>query len=161
MHKKWRSGKGDGRLPAPPTVQGGSCLKKGTRIDRFFRCTQAIDGFSPSRGHPATPATGASAISDWLHTAGVKMPALVIDNGAGLSRRARVSAAGLAALLEYTAAMAYFPEFAASLPIAGVDGSLRTRFQGIAAAGRLRLKTGQLTGVRALAGYATGRDGAR
>ena len=41
------------------------------------------------------------------------------------------------------------------------DGSLRTRFQGIAAAGRLRLKTGQLTGVRALAGYATGRDGAR
>lgn len=114
-----------------------------------------------SQGHPATPATGASAISDWLHTARVKMPALVIDNGAGLSRRARVSAAGLAALLEYTAAMAYFPEFEASLPIAGVDGSLRTRFQGIAAAGRLRLKTGQLTGVRALAGYATGRDGAR
>ena len=108
---------------------------------------------------PATPAKGAKVIEDWLDASGVLMPALRIDNGAGLSRDARLSAAGLATLLEKATTEPWWPEFVGSLPIATVDGSLRRRFHGIARPGRLRLKTGLLRHVRTLAGYAIDRSG--
>ena len=87
------------------------------------------------------------------------MPKLNIDNGAGLSRDARISAQGLAALLESAATWAWWPEFLGSLPIAEVDGSLKKRFHNIAQPGRLRLKTGLLKDARALAGYVIDRNG--
>ena len=108
---------------------------------------------------PATPAKGAKVIQDWLDASGVLMPALRIDNGAGLSRDARLSAAGLATLLEKATTEPWWPEFVGSLPIATVDGSLRRRFHGIARPGRLRLKTGLLRDVRTLAGYAIDPSG--
>ena len=108
---------------------------------------------------PATPAKARHVIEDWLSQSGVAMPALHIDNGAGLSREARVSAEGLAALLEAAANWPWWPEFLGSLPIAAVDGSLRKRFHNVADPGRLRLKTGLLKAVRALAGYAIDRNG--
>ena len=108
---------------------------------------------------PATPAKGAKVIEDWLDASGVLMPALRIDNGAGLSRDARLSATGLATLLEKATAEPWWPEFVGSLPIATVDGSLRRRFYGIARPGRLRLKTGLLRHVRTLAGYAIDPSG--
>jgi D-alanyl-D-alanine carboxypeptidase/D-alanyl-D-alanine-endopeptidase (penicillin-binding protein 4) len=45
------------------------------------------------------------------------------------------------------------PELMASLPLAGVDGTLKKRMNNPATAGRAHLKTGYLDGVRALAGY--------
>src|SRR5690606_11312635 len=47
----------------------------------------------------------------------------------------------------------------AGMPIAGIDGTLRRRLQGTAAAGRARLKTGTLRNVGALAGYVPDADG--
>ncbi len=108
---------------------------------------------------PATPAKAAEVIENWLSRSGVTMPKLRMDNGAGLSREARVSAEGLAALLEAAASWPWWPEFLGSLPIAGIDGSLRKRFHNLAGPGRLRLKTGRLKDVRALAGYAIDRNG--
>ena len=51
------------------------------------------------------------------------------------------------------------PEFLSSLPIAGVDGTLRNRMQGMYAEKILRAKTGTLSGVSALAGYTETADG--
>ena len=51
------------------------------------------------------------------------------------------------------------PEFTASLPIAGVDGTLRNRMHGMYAEKILRAKTGTLSGVSALAGYTRTADG--
>ena len=51
------------------------------------------------------------------------------------------------------------PEFTASLPIAGVDGTLKNRMQGMYAEKVLRAKTGTLSGVSALAGYTRTADG--
>ena len=50
------------------------------------------------------------------------------------------------------------PEYLASLPIAGVDGTLRNRMQGVYAEKMLRAKTGVLSGVSALAGYTVTAD---
>ena len=53
----------------------------------------------------------------------------------------------------------YQPEFIASLPIAGVDGTLKNRFKGTAGERWVRAKTGFLTGVVSLAGFAGRSDG--
>jgi D-alanyl-D-alanine carboxypeptidase/D-alanyl-D-alanine-endopeptidase (penicillin-binding protein 4) len=45
------------------------------------------------------------------------------------------------------------PEYTASLPIPGVDGTLRRRLTDSPSVGRGHLKTGYLEGVRAIAGY--------
>jgi D-alanyl-D-alanine carboxypeptidase/D-alanyl-D-alanine-endopeptidase (penicillin-binding protein 4) len=81
------------------------------------------------------------------------LPELVLDNGSGLSRSERISADSLARLLQAAWQSPVMPELIASLPIAGVDGTLRTRFNEGSASGRAHLKSGYLEGVRAIAGY--------
>jgi D-alanyl-D-alanine carboxypeptidase/D-alanyl-D-alanine-endopeptidase (penicillin-binding protein 4) len=51
------------------------------------------------------------------------------------------------------------PEFAASLPLSATDGTLRKRFRSPEMQGRLRMKTGSLDGVSALAGYVNAASG--
>lgn len=86
-----------------------------------------------------------------------EMPA--VDNGAGLSREARISARALARMLQQAWAAPVMPEFVASLPVWGVDGTLRRR-PGLAA-GAAHLKTGSLRDVAAMAGYVLGASGRR
>src|SRR5690606_15703127 len=84
---------------------------------------------------------------------------LVVDNGAGLSRNARVSARLLVEMLRAAAASPYAAEFVSSLSLGGLDGTTRTRFNGHSAV--MHVKTGRLDHVSALAGYlraASGRD---
>jgi serine-type D-Ala-D-Ala carboxypeptidase/endopeptidase (penicillin-binding protein 4) len=77
-----------------------------------------------------------------------------IDNGSGLSRRTRISALQMATILGAAYRSRYAPEFLASLPLAGIDGTLRSRMKS-APAGAVRLKTGHIDGVSAVAGYVT------
>lgn len=109
-------------------------------------------------GAPGSPETGRAAIYEWLARRGVSMPGLVIDNGAGLSRAARVTARGLGALLGLVERHPFREEFLASLSLTGIDGSTKSRLDGLEP-GRFRLKTGLLKGVRALAGFARGAKG--
>jgi D-alanyl-D-alanine carboxypeptidase/D-alanyl-D-alanine-endopeptidase (penicillin-binding protein 4) len=82
----------------------------------------------------------------------------VIDNGSGLSRETRVSAALLARLLQDAAASPLMPELMASLPVSGVDGTMRRT---PTLAGRAHLKTGSLRDVTAVAGYLLAPSGRR
>jgi serine-type D-Ala-D-Ala carboxypeptidase/endopeptidase (penicillin-binding protein 4) len=86
------------------------------------------------------------------------MPELVLENGCGLSRHERISAGSLAHLLEQAYAGPRMPEFVASLPVAGLDGTMKNR---TAASGSAYVKTGFLEGVRALAGYVLSGSGHR
>jgi D-alanyl-D-alanine carboxypeptidase/D-alanyl-D-alanine-endopeptidase (penicillin-binding protein 4) len=83
----------------------------------------------------------------------------VIENGSGLSRIERVTPQQMAYLLQAGLRSNWAPEFQASMPIAGIDGTLRRRLQGTPAAGRARLKTGTLRNVVALAGYVPDANG--
>jgi D-alanyl-D-alanine carboxypeptidase/D-alanyl-D-alanine-endopeptidase (penicillin-binding protein 4) len=100
--------------------------------------------------------TARQRVQNWwdLH---VGVPGLGVDNGSGLSRTARVSAQGLAQLLQHVWASPYMPELLASLPIQGTDGTLR-RVQSEA---RAHLKTGSLNNVLGVAGYVDGPRGQR
>ncbi|MES2948847.1 MAG: D-alanyl-D-alanine carboxypeptidase/D-alanyl-D-alanine-endopeptidase [Pseudomonadota bacterium] len=83
----------------------------------------------------------------------------VLDNGSGLSRSERISANALGRLLQAAYASPLMPELMASLPISGVDGTLRrTRSS---ANGSAHLKTGSLNDVVAVAGYVHGAGGKR
>jgi len=106
-----------------------------------------------------TPTAGGTVVADWLRQKGISMPLLTIDNGSGLSRTARLSARGMGNLLEAAYRSPFNAEFLASLPLAGIDGTMQKRFVGEALEGRLRMKTGTLNGVRAGAGYLLNRDG--
>ena len=89
------------------------------------------------------------------------MPGLVLENGSGLSRNERITAGGLAQLLAAADASPVREEFASSLAVAAMDGTVQRRFQNGTVAGQALLKTGTLEGVRALAGYVIDREGRR
>jgi D-alanyl-D-alanine carboxypeptidase/D-alanyl-D-alanine-endopeptidase (penicillin-binding protein 4) len=99
-------------------------------------------------------------VRDWLAVKRIDAPGLSMENGSGLSRDDRVSAATLAALLADAWAGPLMPEFVASLPIFGTDGTLKAR-EGLAASGFAHLKGGTLTGVQSMAGYVLDRAGRR
>ncbi|WP_338621236.1 D-alanyl-D-alanine carboxypeptidase/D-alanyl-D-alanine-endopeptidase [Paludibacterium sp. THUN1379] len=84
---------------------------------------------------------------------------LVLENGAGLSRVERLPVSLLGEVLRTAARGPYASELMASLPLAGQMGTLRRRFVDLGPA--LRLKTGTLKDVVALAGYWQRRDGQR
>jgi D-alanyl-D-alanine carboxypeptidase/D-alanyl-D-alanine-endopeptidase (penicillin-binding protein 4) len=82
-----------------------------------------------------------------------------LDNGSGLSRQERISAQALARLLQAAYRSPLMPELMSSLPITGVDGTLkRSRAM---PQGRAHLKTGSLRDVAAVAGYVHAASGKR
>ena len=112
-------------------------------------------------GAPASAQAAAAAVRAWLAGKGIAAPELVMENGSGLSRAERISAGSLAALLQAAWKSAVMPEFIASMPIAGIDGTMRRRVRGESVAGQAHIKTGLLADVRAMAGYVLDRSGKR
>jgi D-alanyl-D-alanine carboxypeptidase/D-alanyl-D-alanine-endopeptidase (penicillin-binding protein 4) len=109
-------------------------------------------------GAPATLEKGASAIVDWGRELGVDLSGVNIDNGSGLSRVTRISVQQLGTILRSAYKSRYAPEFVASLPLGGIDGTLRARMKS-SPAGAVRLKTGHLDGVSGIAGYVSAVSG--
>ncbi|HEU0282150.1 MAG TPA: D-alanyl-D-alanine carboxypeptidase/D-alanyl-D-alanine-endopeptidase [Gallionella sp.] len=114
---------------------------------------------SKERATPTNIERSTRIVQDWLQKQQLDFPELVLENGAGLSRNERISAAHLAQLLQHAAAHPLSAEFEASLPILGVDGSVKKRLRESAAASHAHLKTGTLEGVKAIAGYVRSQGG--
>ena len=113
------------------------------------------------QGQGATAQSSAQATLRLLQSQGLDTTGWHIDNGSGLSRTGRLTARGLANLLDTAWHSPLMPEFLSSLAIAGVDGTLRRRMKDGAAKGRAHLKTGTLRDARALAGYVLSASGKR
>jgi serine-type D-Ala-D-Ala carboxypeptidase/endopeptidase (penicillin-binding protein 4) len=105
-------------------------------------------------GGPATLEKSRNAIAEWGSERGFDLSGVDIDNGSGLSRSTRISVLQLAKILSAAYHSHFAPEFLASLPLAGMDGTLRGRMKN-SPAGSVRLKTGHLDGVSGVAGYVT------
>lgn len=117
---------------------------------------------SPHAGNASSlEANGIAALNVVLAKLGIPRNEVLFDEGSGLSRGSLVTPNALVALLQ---AMDHHPEreaFFASLPVAGVDGTLRNRLKGTPAAGNLRGKTGTLRYVHTLSGVLTNQSGSR
>ena len=108
-----------------------------------------------------TAEAGRAAVATFLTAQKVDVAGWDLQDGSGLSRSDLVTARGLVDLL---AAMDKHPHGAAfrdSLPVAGVDGTLKRRLSGPRLQGRIHAKTGTLRHTGALAGYATPARGDR
>jgi D-alanyl-D-alanine carboxypeptidase/D-alanyl-D-alanine-endopeptidase (penicillin-binding protein 4) len=106
-----------------------------------------------------TAEAGHEAIVAFLNRVGVAPDRFVLQDGSGLSRSDLVTAHDLVALLVAMHKHRYAAPYRDSLPLAGVDGTLRGRMQGTPAERHVRAKTGSLRFVSTMAGYADGPGG--
>jgi D-alanyl-D-alanine carboxypeptidase/D-alanyl-D-alanine-endopeptidase (penicillin-binding protein 4) len=109
---------------------------------------------------PASLEDGMKLIREHLNSIGIDSKNFVLLNPSGLSRKNRMRPRDLAEILAQ--AQKNFPTFGellASLPLAGLDGTLKKRMAGTSAEGWVRGKTGSLAGIVSLAGYAGRKDG--
>jgi D-alanyl-D-alanine carboxypeptidase/D-alanyl-D-alanine-endopeptidase (penicillin-binding protein 4) len=115
-------------------------------------------------GRPASFRGGVRAVRSVLGSLGVPTAGDLIYDGSGLSRDDRLTAHTLLSVLRVASGPGHrdLRAAVASLPVAGFTGSLRNRFARASVLGRgtVRAKTGTLTGVHALTGVVTSRDGA-
>lgn len=136
-------------------------------------------------GKPASTKVAELVVKDWLKGIGINAPELVMENGSGLSNIERISAKNLSALLSYAVKSRNHETFINSLPIAGVDGTMKRRlidklknlFAKDAEAAKPEafmpdtslpellqkpgafIKTGTLASVRAISGYVVSKSG--
>jgi serine-type D-Ala-D-Ala carboxypeptidase/endopeptidase (penicillin-binding protein 4) len=103
--------------------------------------------------------SGLDVLRKFLREAGVADSDLVLSDGSGLSRNDMITANATVQLLTFMSRHRYFAQFREALPIAGVDGTLRTRMKGTPAEGNVRAKTGSLSSVASLSGYVTTAGG--
>lgn len=112
------------------------------------------------KGEPGTWKKGRETVTEFLGEIMGEPPAHRFVDGSGLSRYNLLNTELVTKLLIYMYHnFELMPEYMASLPIAGVDGTLKNRMQGMYAEKTLRAKTGTLSGVSALAGYTKTAEG--
>lgn len=104
---------------------------------------------------------GAKVVAESLSRAGIDIQGLMMENGSGLSRTARVRATTVGQLLLAAWHGPHMADFMSSLPVAGEEGTARRRLEGSPASGHAYLKTGSLEGVVSIAGYVLDRHGNR
>ncbi|HEY6554712.1 MAG TPA: D-alanyl-D-alanine carboxypeptidase/D-alanyl-D-alanine-endopeptidase [Vicinamibacteria bacterium] len=106
-------------------------------------------------------AAGRIALDEFLRRTRVRTEGWGIEDGSGLARSNVVTPEGLVDLLVVMDKHPHAAAFRASLPVAGADGTLKTRMRETPAEGRLQAKTGTLALVNGLAGYVTNARGER
>jgi D-alanyl-D-alanine carboxypeptidase/D-alanyl-D-alanine-endopeptidase (penicillin-binding protein 4) len=158
----------EGPAPAdakPTFEQRSPALAEVVRdINKFSNNTMAQQLFltlalQASPAQAATPEAARETLRQWLaDRTGEVAGDIVIDNGSGLSRGNRVSAQLLARVLLRAWDSPVMSELMSSLPISGLDGTLR---RSRATPGRAHLKTGSLRDVAAVAGYVLSNSGRR
>jgi D-alanyl-D-alanine carboxypeptidase/D-alanyl-D-alanine-endopeptidase (penicillin-binding protein 4) len=102
-----------------------------------------------------------AALQEFLRRHALREDEVIFDEGSGLSRNNLTTAAATVALLQFMAQHREAAAFAAALPVAGADGTLRRRMQGTPAEGNVRAKTGTLRWAATLSGYVTSAAGER
>lgn len=107
-----------------------------------------------------TTVAGAKVITEFLKNSGIDTNGMFIEDGSGLSPLDAINTRELVRLLVYMQTKGkYFPQYYASLPDAGKEGTLKNSFKDQLFDSRLRAKSGSMTRVRSYAGYFTTKSG--
>ncbi|HEX3543201.1 MAG TPA: D-alanyl-D-alanine carboxypeptidase/D-alanyl-D-alanine-endopeptidase, partial [Candidatus Acidoferrum sp.] len=99
--------------------------------------------------------------ADFYSKVGIAPDDIIQTDGSGLSRHDMVTPRAMLTLLRYAQTRPWFESFFASLPVAGIDGTLEERMKNTPAAGRVHAKTGSVEHVRTMSGFADTAGGRR
>ncbi len=151
-----------GEITSPPLRElVAGVLKPSQNLE----CDLLFAHVGEARRTSSTPAwrqsdeLGVEALQEFLRRNSLRPDDVIFDEGSGLSRNNLTTAAASVRLLEFMAAHHARDAFAAALPIAGVDGTLKKQMKGTAAEGNVHAKTGSLRWANALSGYVTSAAG--
>lgn len=92
--------------------------------------------------------------ADFYAAAGISPGDVIQSDGSGLSRHDLVTPRAIVTLLTYASRQSWFAPYYASLPVAGIDGTLENSMKNTIAAGRIHAKTGSVEHVRTRSGFA-------
>ena len=143
------------KLTPPPLIEDIAVINKVSQNVHAELLLRRIGSISGS----GSIADGTAVVRSMLERAGVPRPNHDFADGSGMSTYNRVAPRGVVTLLRWIDAQPWGAAWRATLPVAGIDGTLARRFRGTALDGRLFAKTGTLNATNALSGYMIARSG--
>jgi D-alanyl-D-alanine carboxypeptidase/D-alanyl-D-alanine-endopeptidase (penicillin-binding protein 4) len=139
----------------------GDSIKLVNKISQNLHTEMLLRTAARQTGIWATPEDLAKYPADFYAATGIAAGDVVQTDASGLSRHDLVTPRAVVALLKYAQGQPWFEPYYASLPIAGVDGTLEDRMKGTIAAGRIHAKTGSVEHTRTRSGFAETPAGRR
>ena len=120
-----------------------------------------VQATNTSAARLTSEAAGIAELNRFLSETGIEEGSVFFEEGSGLSRNNLTTASATVRLLEFMSRHPWAEVYREALPIAGVDGTLKGRMKGTAAAGNVSAKTGTLRWANSLSGYVTTAAGER
>jgi serine-type D-Ala-D-Ala carboxypeptidase/endopeptidase (penicillin-binding protein 4) len=153
-----RSLRGAVRLTGVRSAPISRLVRRMDKVSDNFYAEMLLKHLGKTQRGAGTTSAGAGVVRSELRSRGVPLEGVRIADGSGLSPYNRLTARAIAALLisAWSDPTVQSP-FVASLPIAGVDGTLEDRLTRRPAYRRVRAKTGTTRGSSALSGFVASR----
>ncbi|MGH9676826.1 MAG: D-alanyl-D-alanine carboxypeptidase/D-alanyl-D-alanine endopeptidase, partial [Candidatus Acidiferrum sp.] len=143
------------------SVPFGDSVKLVNKISQNLHTELLLRAAARQNGLWTSPEDLLKFPAEFYAAAGIVPDDVIQTDGSGLSRHDLVTPRAVVALLKYAQAQSWFGPYFASLPVAGMDGTLEDRMKNTPAAGRIHAKTGSVENVRTLSGYAETASGRR
>jgi D-alanyl-D-alanine carboxypeptidase/D-alanyl-D-alanine-endopeptidase (penicillin-binding protein 4) len=143
------------------SVPLGDAVKLINKISQNLHTEMLLRTVARQSGLWATPDELMKVPADFYTTAGIAPGDVIQADASGLSRHDLVTPRAIVTMLSFAQKQSWFATYYASLPVAGVDGTLEDRMKNTPAAGRIHAKTGSVEHVRTLSGFAETASGRR
>src|SRR5258706_156997 len=143
------------------SVPLGDSVKLVNKISQNLHTEMLLRAAARSTAVWNTPEDLMKFPADFYAAAGIAPEDVMQTDGSGLSRHDLVTPRAIVALLKYAQGQPWFAQYYASLPVAGVDGTLETLMKNTPSAGRIHAKTGSVEHVRTRSGFAETAGGRR
>src|SRR5229473_2530945 len=143
------------------SVPLGDAVKLINKISQNLHTEMLLRTVARQNGLWATAEELMKIPADFYLTAGIAPGDVIQTDASGLSRHDLVTPQAIVTLLAFAQKQPWFGFYYASLPVAGVDGTLEDRMKNTPAAGRIHAKTGSVEHVRTLSGFAETASGRR
>jgi D-alanyl-D-alanine carboxypeptidase/D-alanyl-D-alanine-endopeptidase (penicillin-binding protein 4) len=144
------------RRVSPPLVESLRIINK---VSQNLQAELVLREVARVQRNEGSLEAGLEELKAFLAEAGIEESEYNLADGSGLSRLNLITPAAVIKILRYMYASEHRQEWLDLLPVGGEDGTLSWRFRGISEARRIRAKTGTLSHVGALSGYAESRQG--
>ncbi|HEU4946094.1 MAG TPA: D-alanyl-D-alanine carboxypeptidase/D-alanyl-D-alanine-endopeptidase [Kribbella sp.] len=152
------------RLARDESMTVGELMNPFLKLSNNMHAEALVKTMGAEAGSGGTWSAGLAVATAYAKSVGVDVSAIRLSDGSGLSRKVNVTADSVTDILIAAQQEPWYQQWYDALPIAGnpdrfVGGTLRSRMRNTPAANNLHGKTGSLTGVTALSGYVTDKDG--